>query len=177
MLRLRQRFIMSLSLLIPSCVAFIVRRGGGAIRREVSSSSCCSSSTIPRWRKQSRSPLLSPRVLDSHSTRLFSSSAVPTIDTSEPDQDNDFFATNTTFEDLGIQSQILRQRIPFALPTKVQAAAIERILQGGDITIGAETGSGKVRLFLDSTRHFTCGSPNEIHRRWPIYCRSWIAFL
>ena len=48
------------------------------------------------------------------------------------------------FADLGIQSDVLRRRIPFTYPTKVQSVTIPSIRQGTDVTIGAETGSGKV---------------------------------
>lgn len=72
-----------------------------------------------------------------HSTRLL-------LTSEETPEDDTFFATHQSFEDLGIQSQVLRQRIPFAAPTKVQAATIARVQNGGDVTIGAETGSGKV---------------------------------
>lgn len=64
---------------------------------------------------------------------------------------NTFFDPETPdFESLGIQSPILLQRLRDNLqidrPTAVQAAAFSAIAgpTGGDVTVGAETGTGKV---------------------------------
>jgi hypothetical protein len=86
------------------------------------------------------------RLFSSSTTRLFSSSSAAdtTATNKEQQQQHVFFETATTFTDLGIQSDVLKRRIPFACPTKVQAATIPSIKQGTDVTIGAETGSGKV---------------------------------
>jgi len=77
------------------------------------------------------------------SVRLFSSATA----------DDDFFASEVnSFESMGIQSPILLERLQKAgleKPTQVQASAFES-LQGGkkDVTIGAETGSGKTLSYL-----------------------------
>jgi hypothetical protein len=98
-----------------------------------------------------------------HSSRLHYSSLASTSSgtsrsgTDDPNADDDtttrtnkeqqqvFFETTKTFADLGIQSDVLRRRIPFTYPTKVQSVTIPSIRQGTDVTIGAETGSGKVK--------------------------------
>lgn len=97
-----------------------------------------------------RRRILSSRLL-SASRSSSSSSTIFTSTDNDDKKTNDtvncqvFFETTKTFSDLGIQSEVLRKRIPFSYPTKVQAATIPSIQQGTDVTIGAETGSGKVR--------------------------------
>jgi superfamily II DNA/RNA helicase len=67
---------------------------------------------------------------------------------------NDFFApSDVTFASIGVQSPILLERLEQTFgsetrPSAVQAAAYSAILEGGDVTIGAETGSGKTLAYL-----------------------------
>mmetsp|Transcript_29961 Transcript_29961/g.45419 ORF Transcript_29961/g.45419 Transcript_29961/m.45419 type:complete len:572 (+) Transcript_29961:92-1807(+) len=65
---------------------------------------------------------------------------------------NDFFAPpDATFESIGIKSKVLMDRIQglnLERPSAVQAAAYASIVEGGDVTVGAETGSGKTLAYL-----------------------------
>jgi superfamily II DNA/RNA helicase len=84
------------------------------------------------------------------SVRYFSATSA---DTSAGDAVTDFFAPpEETFESMGIQSPVLLSRIEKNLnltrPSAVQVAAFSAIADGGDITIGAETGSGKTFAYL-----------------------------
>lgn len=76
-------------------------------------------------------------------TKRFSSAAPAT---------NDFFAPpDATFESIGIKSKVLIDRIRglnLERPSAVQAAAYASIIEGGDVTVGAETGSGKTLAYL-----------------------------
>lgn len=52
-------------------------------------------------------------------------------------------------------------KVPFSLPTDIQAEGIPMILGGGDVLMAAETGSGKTGVraslpFLTLERPFTC---------------------
>jgi hypothetical protein len=97
-------------------------------------------------------------------------------------EQQDFFETTKTFADLRIQSDVLRRRIPFPFPTKVQSITIPSIRQGTDVTIGAETGSGKVKkatsqwsanctiFVLSLTESKQYGSITHSLRHWPISC-------
>jgi len=86
--------------------------------------------------------------------RLFSSSS----DTNSPQDNNSseegiFADSSVTFESMGITSPILLkrlQRLGLERPTAVQAAAFESLstLPRTDLTIGAETGSGKSFAYL-----------------------------
>uniref|UniRef100_A0A7S4UVP1 RNA helicase n=1 Tax=Ditylum brightwellii TaxID=49249 RepID=A0A7S4UVP1_9STRA len=68
----------------------------------------------------------------------------------------DFFAdesTHPTFQSVGITSPVLLSRLespPLQLkrPSAVQASSFVSIAGGGDVTIGAETGSGKTFAYL-----------------------------
>jgi len=65
----------------------------------------------------------------------------------------DFFAPpEETFETMGVKSPVLLSRIEKDLdltrPSAVQVAAYNAIAEGGDVTIGAETGSGKTYAYL-----------------------------
>ena len=78
------------------------------------------------------------------SFRLFSSTAAA---------DDSFFATEVdSFESMGIQSPILLERlkkIGLETPTQVQAKSFATVREGtSDVTIGAETGSGKTLSYL-----------------------------
>ena len=83
--------------------------------------------------------------------RYFSATTGDTV--SPDDAVTDFFAPpEETFESMGIQSPVLLSRIEKNLnltrPSAVQVAAFSAIAEGGDITIGAETGSGKTFAYL-----------------------------
>ena len=109
-------------------------------------------SVKPFW---SKSVVATTRFRQSHqpfatlctsTTRLYSS-------TSSSSSMNDFFAPDgETFESMGVRSPILLERIKNGLkldrPSAVQAAAYKAIVEGGDVTIGAETGSGKTLAYL-----------------------------
>jgi superfamily II DNA/RNA helicase len=66
-------------------------------------------------------------------------------------ENKDFFA-EPSFDNIGIQSQVLLdrlERLSFTRPTVVQAAAFQQVSQGQeDVMIGAETGSGKTLAYL-----------------------------
>jgi superfamily II DNA/RNA helicase len=117
-----------------------------AFRRNIpafaSTSSILKSARCPRM--QSFQQQLTPSV------RYFSATSA---DTSAGDAVTDFFAPpEETFESMGIQSPVLLSRIEKNLnltrPSAVQVAAFSAIAEGGDITIGAETGSGKTFAYL-----------------------------
>lgn len=77
------------------------------------------------------------------SFRLFSSASA----------EDDFFAAEVnSFKSMGIQSPILLERLQKAgleKPTQVQASSFESLREGKkDVTIGAETGSGKTLSYL-----------------------------
>jgi hypothetical protein len=64
--------------------------------------------------------------------------------------DDTFFAEELDFASMGVQSTVLLgrlERMGLQRPTAVQSAAFKAIREedSGDLTIGAETGSGKVR--------------------------------
>lgn len=65
---------------------------------------------------------------------------------------NDFFAQDTDFATMGVQSPALLRRLSqmgLERPTAVQHAAYTQIRESqSDVTIGAETGSGKVSKML-----------------------------
>jgi superfamily II DNA/RNA helicase len=63
--------------------------------------------------------------------------------------DDTFFAEELDFAAMGVQSTVLLERLArmgLQRPTAVQSAAFKAIREedSGDLTIGAETGSGKV---------------------------------
>lgn len=69
------------------------------------------------------------------------------------DAASDFFAPDgETFASIGVSSPVLLSRVEQQLgltrPSAVQAAAYTAISSGGDVTIGAETGSGKTYAYL-----------------------------
>src|SRR5699024_2755451 len=55
-----------------------------------------------------------------------------------------------SFESLGIAPSLLStlEKIDFRSPTPVQAAAVPKALQGRDLMVSAQTGSGKTAAFM-----------------------------
>jgi len=61
-----------------------------------------------------------------------------------------WFANDSNFKDLGIHDPVLLKqlgRFGFQAPSKTQAAALPSILEGHDVSVLAETGSGKTFTF------------------------------
>ena len=80
-------------------------------------------------------------------------SATAASDDVPVDAATDFFAPpDQTFESIGVSSPFLLSRLEAELnltrPSAVQAASYEAIAEGSDVTIGAETGSGKTFAYL-----------------------------
>ena len=77
---------------------------------------------------------------------------------SSQDDDDSFFAKDPDFASLGIQSEVLLRRLGdmgITRPTAVQSAAYTSIRKSqNDTTIGAETGSGKVRKKRNNDKRF-----------------------
>lgn len=53
-----------------------------------------------------------------------------------------------SFSSLGLSAPLLRAVEPYAAPTPVQTAAIPVVLEGGDVLVTAETGSGKTTAYV-----------------------------
>jgi superfamily II DNA/RNA helicase len=72
--------------------------------------------------------------------------------TSATEKEDAFFADQLSFAAIGIQSQVLLDRLEaqnLRHPTRVQASSFDSVRKGsGDVTIGAETGSGKTLAYL-----------------------------
>ena len=100
--------------------------------------------------KPSSGPFL--KAPGSNQRRSLASSSLSSSVSDADGNDDAFFASEASFEDIGIQSQILLDRLQaqnLIRPTKVQASSYQSIREGaGDVTIGAETGSGKTLAYL-----------------------------
>ena len=85
------------------------------------------------------------------SNTLTSSTSIRRFSASTTSQES-FFAEDTDFKAMGVQSQALLRRLEqmgLERPTTVQNAAYQQIRQSHhNVTIGAETGSGKVSLLV-----------------------------
>lgn len=83
-----------------------------------------------------------------------SNRCIPPKDNMLPNEMEDtFFAQHKTFDTLGLRSTLLRQRIhdilQFHCPTSVQAATFQAIANTTqDVTVGAETGSGRFYIYM-----------------------------
>lgn len=82
--------------------------------------------------------------------REYPSSLIRRFSSTTAESQEGLFAQDVDFETLGVQSKVLLRRLQnmgFERPTAVQKAAYERIrVSQQNVTIGAETGSGKVSM-------------------------------
>ena len=144
----------------PRRVAFVQ-----PIRRSISA-------VTPRtFLARSQQHEVSPQRSSSHNHKVYATASLTLSSTrlfSSSHEDDSFFAEDAQdFAALGVTSPILLQRLAdmgLTRPTAVQSAAYQSIRGSEtDVTIGAETGSGKVSVYIAMLGMVSRGRIRTIH--------------